>query len=251
MAFRSAALHLRGGVTEGAVEHGVGLVVQLQDGPVQSHFGPGADDLAVPALAFHRGQPLVAGRIQVAGPVRHPVPEPIGGQCDGPAEDLVGLVEEVVAMGAVGVISQDPGVIEPDPALRPRHPGVGQRRQLAGHVASGAGGGAGDTGVLAQPGCGVPEVIPAPRPQAFDLHEQLDLFGIESVAAGLEAFGPLAQDGGVLGKQGLVRAGSGRCLEHVYVTLDGLDARCNTWPDFFSPLRPPVGARSPGPSTGQ
>ena len=113
-------------------------------------------------------------------------------------------------MGAVGVIGQDPGVIEPDPALGPRHPRPRQRRQLAGHVGPGAGGGAGDTGVLAQPGRGVPEVVPAPGPQPLDLDQQLGLFGLEPIPAGLQPPSPVAQRARVLGEQVLVGAGSER-----------------------------------------
>ena len=86
-------------------------------------------------------------------------------------------------------------------------------------MGSGPGGGAGDAGVLAQPGRGVPEVVPAPGPQAFDLHEQLGLFGVEPIPAGLQPPGPLAQRARILREQVLVGAGSGRCLEHVYVNF--------------------------------
>ena len=70
-------------------------------------------------------------------------------------------------------------------------------------------------------------------------------FGVEPIPAGLQPPGPVAQRARILGEQVLVGAGSGSCLEHVYVTLDGLDPRCNTLTDFFLPLRPRVGARSP------
>ena len=119
-------------------------------------------------------------------------------------------------MGAVGVIGQDPGVIEADPTRRPRHPGIRQRRELAGDMGPGAGGGPGDTGVLAQPGRGVPEVVPAPRPQPLHLDQQIGLFGLEPIPARLQPAGPVAQRRGVLREQVLVGAESGRGLEHVY-----------------------------------
>ncbi len=116
------ALHLGGGVPEGPVEGGVGLLIELQHRPAQPGLGPRAGQLAPAALTFHGGQTLVAGLIEVAGPVGHPVPKRLGIECNGPAHDLGLLIEEVVAMGAVGVVGQDPGVIEAEPALRPRHP---------------------------------------------------------------------------------------------------------------------------------
>ena len=77
-------------------------------------------------------------------------------------------------------------------------------------MGSGPGGGAGDTGVLAQPGRGVPEVVPAPRPQHLDLDQQLDLFGIEPIPPGLQPPRPLTQRARILREQVLVGADSGR-----------------------------------------
>ena len=112
-------------------------------------------------------------------------------------------------MGAVGVVGQDPGVIEPDPALGPRHPRPGQRRQLAGDMGPGAGGGAGDAGVLAQPGRGVPEVVPAPGPQPLHLDQQLGLFGLEPIPPFLQPPRPVAQRPRILREQVLVAVEDG------------------------------------------
>ena len=57
---------------------------------------------------------------------------------------------------------------------------------------------------------GVPEVVPAPGPQAFDLHEKFGFLGVEPIPARLQPAGPVAQRRGVLGKQVLVEARSGR-----------------------------------------
>ena len=219
--FPVGPLHLRRGVPEGAVEHRVGLVVQLQHRPPQPVSGTRADDLAPAALTFHGGQTLVAGIVEVAGPVGHPVQEGIGGKLGRPADDLGLLVEEVVAMGAVGVVGQDPGVIEPDPAIGPRHPRLGQGGELAGDMGPGAGGGPGDTGVLAQPGRGVPEVVPAPGPQPLDLHEKFGFLGVEPIPARLQPAGSVSKGGGILN-------------EHVLrVTEDGVLTGSIRWEHQF------------------
>ncbi len=62
-----------------------------------------------------------------------------GVEGDSPADDLVLLVQQVVAVGAVGVVGQDPGVIEPDPALSPRRPALPAMPRAGGRRGSGSG----------------------------------------------------------------------------------------------------------------
>ena len=134
------ALHLRRGVPDRPVEHGVGLVVQLQNGPAQSVLGPGADQPCAGGAAAPRGTDPCRGPRRGRGPSPSSGPgTPSAGNSTAQPMISSASSSRLSAVRAVGVIGQDPGVIEPDPALRPRHPRLGQGRRAGGPHGPGSG----------------------------------------------------------------------------------------------------------------
>ena len=109
--------HLGDDVPQRPVDDGVVFVVEVQDRAAQAVLGPGPGQLAAPALAFVVGLADIAAFVEVPGPAGHRVPEVIRGPGHRPAEDLLDVLEEVVAVGGVGLIGDDPGVVEGDPGF--------------------------------------------------------------------------------------------------------------------------------------
>ncbi len=232
LGFAFGAEHLAHDVADRAVDEGVGLVVEVQDRAAQAVLGAGTSHLAMAALTLVVGHPFLAAFIEVPGPAGHRVPERIRGLRHGPAEDPLDVFEEVVAVGGVGLIGDEAGVVEGDPpgakGLQDRR----QHRQRTGDTQSGAGGVAGDAGLVADPGAGVPEPVEAPDPQVLHGGEQFGFFGVQGGTPGRDVPGPVREGVGV-GAKDLVEDLLGvEGSEHLYVTLDGYDDSCNSFPEI-------------------
>ncbi len=111
--------HLGEDVPHRAVDEGVGLVVEFQDGAAQPVLGPG------PGAPCGAGAGVGGRSCRSRGVHRGPGPSPPAASRKssadsghGPAEDLVDVLEEVVPVRGVGLIGDEAGVIEADPSFR-------------------------------------------------------------------------------------------------------------------------------------